>query len=457
MARRRSTIEVLPSARRLIGSLRDIGYETPEAVADLIDNSIAAGATTVDIKLEFDGARSWLRIADDGVGMNGTTITGAMKYGSDRDYADDDLGKFGLGLKTASMSQCRRLSVASRTSKTTARIEARQLDLDYVERTDAWRVLILGAEERAAALVDPLKRHQGTVVLWEDLDRVLNYKNPGSEWARNKLLGLAERLDLHLGMVFHRFLSGQVPRRKKLTITINGTKIEPWDPFATDEKYTEALKPQDFEIHTPNGSGVVRLEPYVLPPRDHFSSEAAHRRASGPNNWNRQQGFYIYRVNRLIQSGGWSRMRTQDEHTKLARVGMFFTPELDHAFGINVAKMRVNLPPELKDEIKDLVDRTAKKADRIYRQKPEGGAKTSGKHSGRAGAGYGSGNGVGGGTNRNGSGHGTGGGIAVATTAQVRRRALEAAADAVAERSALDKIVKALSDSDPDIAHELGW
>lgn len=446
-------MEVLPSARRLVGSLRDIGYETAEAVADLIDNSIAAEASRVDLKLEFDGARSWLRIADDGIGMNGTTITEAMKYGSDREYADDDLGKFGLGLKTASMSQCRRLSVASRTSKTVARIEARQLDLDYVERTDSWRVLILGVDQRPAALVDPLKRHRGTVVMWEDLDRILNYKNPGSEWARNKLLGLAEQLDQHLGMVFHRFLSGKVLRRKKLTITINGTIVEPWDPFAIDEKYTEALKPHDLEIHTPNGSGIVRLEPYVLPPRDRFSSEAAHRRAAGPNNWNRQQGFYIYRANRLIQSGGWSRMRTQDEHTKLARIGMYFTPELDHAFGINVAKMRVNLPAELKDEIKDFVDATAKKADRIYRQKPEGSAKKRGKQAG----GFESGSGSGAGSNGAGDRHARSGGIGIATTAEIRRRALEAAAEAVAERSALDKIVETLVETNPEIAHDLGW
>src|SRR6266540_4591389 len=129
----RATIKVLPSARRLILSLRDIGYDFVHAVADLVDNSIAADAATVAVDVAFEGADSWLRVADDGTGMSGPTITEAMRYGSQRAYpGDDDLGKFGLGLKTASMSQCRRLSVASRAYKHNSRIQVRILDLDYI-------------------------------------------------------------------------------------------------------------------------------------------------------------------------------------------------------------------------------------------------------------------------------------------------------------------------------------
>lgn len=472
MARgRRSTVEVVPSARRLIGSLRDIGYDTPEAVADLIDNSIVARATRVDVTLHFDGAASSIRISDDGTGMTGGTLTEAMKYGSERDYDDDDLGKFGLGLKTASMSQCRRLSVASRTSKSVARIEARQLDLDYVERTDSWRVFLLGAAERSAALCDPLKQHRGTVVLWESLDRILNYRNPGSEWARSKLLALGERLDLHLGMVFHRFISGEVPRRRKLRIVINGTVVEPWDPFSRAERHTNELKAHDFEIHTANGSGIVRLEPFVLPPKDRFSDDAAHRRASGPNSWNRQQGFYVYRADRLIQSGGWSRMRTQDEHTKLARVALLFPPDLDAAFGINVAKMRVSLPPELKEQIKPTLDQVIKRAQAAYREKPDGGARPLGRGGGRTSpqtglaatdaATEGSDGRAAGrearGTFSGMSDSGVESGSNVGFSSEVRRSALQAAATAAEESEALEKIVRALKDQAPEVARDIGW
>jgi anti-sigma regulatory factor (Ser/Thr protein kinase) len=451
MAGYSDSIEVVPSAKRLVGSLRDLGYNTVEAVADLVDNCVAAGARNVNIAIEFDGGDSWIRITDDGRGMDGGTITEAMRYGSVREYENEDLGKFGLGLKTASMSQCRRLSVASRVAKTTARMEARQLDLDYVEETDSWRVRRLGPTDRPPPLVEPLAQRPGTVVLWERLDRILNYKNPGSEWARAKLLGLGEDLDDHLGMVFHRFLNGEVARRARLKITINGTSVEPWDPFARDEKDTEKLDVHEFEIHTGSGSGIVRLEPFILPREDRFSTPTAHFRAGGPNRWNRQQGFYIYRADRLIQSGGWSRVRTPDEHTKLARVALLFTPDLDAAFGLNVAKMRVILPTDLKDQIKPTVDRVVKRAKGVYDAKQPGapksgtGSKTHATPSG-------------GGTHGEASASPSAGSNSTGeATARTRRKALETAARSVKHEDALVSIIKALSTDAPEVARDLGW
>jgi anti-sigma regulatory factor (Ser/Thr protein kinase) len=464
MAKRRRTTQILPSAGRLVNSLRDLGYEASEAIADLVDNSIAAGARNVEITIEFDGADSWIRIADDGRGMDAATINEAMRYGSHRDYDDDDLGRFGLGLKTASMSQCRRLTVASRPSKKVARIEARQLDLDLVEESDSWDIVILGADERPKRLRDPLLKHTGTVVLWEDLDRILNYKNPGSEWARQRLLNLAETLDTHLGMVFHRFLAGEVPRRARLRISINGTRVEPWDPFVREEPATVGLKPLELELNASNGSGIVRLEPFVLPPRDSFTSDAAHRRAAGPENWNRQQGLYIYRSFRLIQSGGWSRMRTQDEHTKLARIALLFNPELDATLGINVAKMRVTLPPELKDVLREPVAETVARAQAVYRSKPDhphSGGRSGGARATSGGATNG---GSGGSTSAANSGSSdataAAGGESSGNGALgplERRKALERAAGDAKERKALKKIIRAMAKTDEEAVRDLGW
>jgi hypothetical protein len=462
------TVRVLPSAKRLINSLRDLGYETPEAVADLIDNSIAAGAHNVEIDVHFDGEYSWLRIADDGRGMDGGAITEAMRFGSQRDYEPDDLGKFGLGLKTASISQCRCVTVASRTSKSRARAEVRQLDLDHVEQHDSWDVLILGAHERPAEAVEPLAKRPGTVVLWEDLDRILPYKSPGGEWARRRLMNVAEHIEQHVGMVFHRFLAGEVPRHK-LSIRINGSRVEPWDPFARDHAETESRPAQDFELHTSAGSGVVHVEPYVLPPRSSLSPDA-RRRLSGPNNWNRQQGFYIYRANRLIQSGGWSYMRTADEHTKLARIAITFSPDLDHALGINVAKMRVTLPVELKDLVSSTVEQTVKRAQVVYREKPDkpppATAAASSPLAPTAGIGDDPGpvsdlgavapstSAVAVATNSPADGAT---GVFSAAVASARRRALESAADAAEEREALKRIMRTLGDQHPEVARELGY
>jgi hypothetical protein len=357
--------EIIPSAARLLGSLRDLGYDFGNAVADLVDNSITAGAARVDITIHFDGPDSWVRIADDGEGMGASDISEAMRLGSTgKDYGNDDLGKFGLGLKTASLSQARSITVASRSNTTRRIIDCRQLDLDDVIATDKWEIVHPAAVDRPVEVTEPLDAGTGTVVLWTKLDRVLNRSDPFGGWAERHLLQLAERLDLHLGMVFGRFLSGQTRiKRRKLVITINGTKVDPWDPFALDEQ-TEHLP----ERQIPVGASFVRYRPYVLPPQRDFSNDDNWRRASGPNQWNRQQGLYIYRADRMIQSGGWSWLRGIDEHVKLARASLDFLPELDDDFEINITKMRVKLPEELRDQLKPLVQFLTRRADDRYRK-----------------------------------------------------------------------------------------
>ena len=172
-------------------------------------------------------------------------------------------------------------------------------------------------------------------------------------------------------MVFHRFIEGDLAgtRRRRIKITLNGNRVHPWNPFATNEG-TQRLKQRDFDIAAHGVSGVVSFEPYVLPTQAQFSSDAEFKRLAGPNSWNQQQGFYIYRANRMIQSGGWSRMRAPDEHTKYARVALDFFPELDAAFGINIAKMRVNFPSQLRERLKDPVEDLIRTAKRAYSAKP---------------------------------------------------------------------------------------
>ena len=359
--------QVVPAAARTISSLRDIGYALPQAVADLVDNSVAAGATTVSVDLHFDGSDSWVRIADDGHGMDSAALTESLRYGSARDYDDEDLGKFGFGLKAASTSQCRRVVVASRIAPERARIEARALDLGHIERTNRWEILVVDPAERPPHLTAPLRTTTGTVVLWEDLDRILDYKDPLGTWARRKLLSQADAIAEHLSMVFHRFLSGEAPG-SKLRILVNGSGIEPWDPFCRSEQATTTLPEHDFRVSSENGMGIVHVRPYVLPEKSDFSDTAAWQRASGPLKWNRQQGLYIYRANRLIQWGSWARIRTLDEHSKLARVALDFSPILDAAFGINISKAIVSLPVDLRDDIEPIINQVARIASQRYRK-----------------------------------------------------------------------------------------
>ncbi len=448
--------------------MRDVGYELPQAIADLVDNSVSAGARTVEVDLHFDGTDSWIRTADDGHGMDTATLTESLRYGSVVDYGGDDLGKFGFGLKTASTSQCRRVTVASRRALERARVEVRALDLDHIEKTNRWEILVVDPADRPAHLVDPLRDTTGTVVLWEDLDRILDYKDPFGGWAKRKLLDRAEAVAEHLGMVFHRFLAGQVLGRK-LRILVNGSVVDPWDPFCRDERATTSLPEQDFRVASEGRMGIVHVSPYVLPDKIEFSDTAAWQRASGPLKWNRQQGLYVYRANRLIQSGGWSRLRTIDEHTKLARVALDFSPNIDSAFGINISKAIVKLPPDLRDDLEPVVNQAVRIADQRYRK----GSKRS-SLGGRLSP-------IGTPAQRGSTpvtptpvapedvGHLRAGnspiavgpneqvGSKVRLVEQAARSAIEAAARAAGEQEALERIVASLRRTAPEVARELGW
>lgn len=450
MAKQKTTEEVIPSARRLIKSLRDVGYDFVHAVADVVDNSIMANAGRVDITMEFDGEDSWIRVVDDGTGMSGSTLKEAMRFGTEREYELDELGRFGLGLKTASLSQCSRLTVASRLSASIRRIEVRQWDLDYVEKANRWAIINVPPEERPGYLVEPLKKGTGTVVLWEQLDRVLGYKIPWGERARTGFFSLADDLEQHLAMVFHRFLSGEAKRRKKLRIAINDTPVEPWDPFAREEAATKDLPGKELEITGDDGLGIVAYSPFILPPQEKFSSLQAFSRYAGPLKWNYQQGFYIYRSDRMIQSGGWCRMRTSDEHTKYARVALDFRPDLDSAFDLNVVKARVNLPADLRIKLKPLVEGIAKKARKAYT--PAGGGSPGG--GGASGTGHPGGSGGTGGAGHTG---GSGGSGRAGSVKAYIGQAIEDAAGKANELPALNRIKASLKEDEPDTSHEIGW
>jgi hypothetical protein len=206
----------------------------------------------------------------------------------------------------------------------------------------------------------------GTVVLWRDLDRVLPEKRPDGGWARRRLDSLAARTAEHLGMVFHRFIEGTVG--DGLTITVNGEKVEPWNPFAPDEPARQDLPAVEFEVVVGDAAGVVRLHRHVLPSHDRFRDPEGFERLSGPLKWNRQQGLYVYRAGRLVQWGGWAGIRAIDEHTKLARAALMFDSELDTAFNINVAKMRVTVPSQLRQMLEQPVNELCIRADAAYRK-----------------------------------------------------------------------------------------
>ena len=365
----RGTI-VEPSAKRLIGSLRNLGYELPQAVADIVDNSIAAKSTKVRIDIHYSGDDSWLRISDNGNGMSKKQLLNAMRYGAAADYQSNrDLGKFGLGLKTASLSQCSRLTVASRSKAKDTGINGYSWDLDHIKKTDRWEILPLRNTGKIAR--EPLEKSTGTVILWEQLDRILGNQHPYGETQQREIAKIAREIEEHLAMVFHKFLSGQLEGRK-LNIFLNNNKVEAWDPFCRLQQHTTQCESSAHSLNYEGKAGVVFVEPFILPNQDQFSSLEEHRKAAGPKKWNDQQGFYFYRMDRMIQSGGWSGLRSKDEHIKLARIAIRFSRELDEAFKINVAKMKVQLPQQIKVLIKKEVQTVIAQAKARYSRENRG-------------------------------------------------------------------------------------
>jgi len=366
-------VTMLPAAGRLMASLRDIGYDPAGAVADLIDNAVDANARHVDVTVHADGGNSWLRISDDGLGMSASTLDEAMRYGSAANYDSRSLGHFGLGMKTASLSQCRRLTVASRRGPN-GRVAIRRWDLDEVLARDSWDLERVPTRSAPARLLEALPADGGTVVLWERLDRIHPRRRTAAATVR-ALTGVADDVSRHAAMVFHRFLSGEAfDGRRRLEITVDGTQLEAWDPFARDEPATRALARHDVELSredTDEASPILVVQPYVLPAQPEFSSPEAHRSAAGPNRWNRQQGFYIYRRERLIQSGGWNRLRTLDEHAKLARIAIDLPIGDEDRFAVDVAKMRVRIPDDVRDELRAIAAGAVAVAQDSYRDTVE--------------------------------------------------------------------------------------
>lgn len=431
----RRPVDVTPSARRLTGSLRDIGYDFVAALADVIDNSVAANASKIDVEIVFDGSSSYVLIADDGEGMTESALNEALRFGTRRDYDLGDLGRYGLGLKTASISQCRRVTVVTRRARRYRRLAAKTLDIDHIDLTDRWEVIDPPADSAAYRCLEWLHDSPGTVVVWEMLDRVLPERRPESGWARRRLEQLAQRSRDYLGMVFHRYLEGDIGRPSALTITVNGEKARPWNPFAPLEDHRLELPTHSFEVSVGDLYGRVTLRRYVLPPRSRFSSTTEFERLSGPLKWNRQQGLYIYRADRLIQHGGWCGIRAADEHTKFARAALDFQTDLDTLFQINVAKMRVSLPPEVRTLLERPIHELCHRADDVYRR-DTGGARVSSRAEAAT--------------------AGTGGRRQRAGVAEFGSALIAAALDA-GEHDAFVRIMGALRAHDPELADALGW
>lgn len=339
-----------PDPERVIEGLRDTGYNFDTAIADVVDNSIAADATQIDILVNMapDGVLT-VYVADNGVGMNEEGLKNAMKYGSKVRADLASLGKFGLGLKTASTAFCRCLSVVSKSDEDMIARKA-QWDLDYVAKVNAWKLKYPEVTKDELDVLDATtKGGTGTLVIWEKVDRLLKaYSNRGN--AQNALKKKIQELEFHLSMVYQRFLDKNDSRANNVEITLNGTSIRPWDPFVISEKESEMLAEDEIEVTLPDGTTPsFSMHAYMIPRGADFSTTKAKEEARVSND---MQGFYVYRENRLIHYGDWLGMFSKEPHLSLLRVEFSFDHSLDSAFNVDIKKSRILPAEEILDYIK---------------------------------------------------------------------------------------------------------
>ncbi|MDE2760571.1 MAG: ATP-binding protein [Paracoccaceae bacterium] len=349
-----------PHAASLSQSMRDLGYSPEAAIADLIDNSITARAENINILFDISSEEdSYLAIIDDGYGMNENELFEAMRPGSKdpRESRDvDDLGRFGLGLKTASFSQCRSLTVVSRKNNITSVAE---WDLDTITERNEWVVIIPNQDQiQDLPLIDQLGR-TGTYVLWRKLDRLLEKGSDGQE--RKTAYDKLDQVERHLSLVFHRYLSGDYKRRK-ISIYINGHQIESFDPFCLSNKATQSLHEEIVRVI----GYEIKIQPYILPHHSKLSKKE-YDFYKNRSDFVSNQGAYVYRNGRLMAWGDWFRLVPRGEATKLARVRIDFPNTLDEYWTIDIKKSKAVPPYQVREKLRHIINRISEQSTRVHK------------------------------------------------------------------------------------------
>ncbi len=330
-------------ARALVTGLRAIGYSFSTAVADIIDNSISAEAKEINVYFDPLADNPYFCILDDGYGMSGKELDNAMLFGSDREGKEDnelELGRFGLGLKSASLSQCREFTVAS---KKYGKIRAMSFDLDIIEQENKLLLKQLTEEEtdRLPRISELKKYESGTLVIWTKFDKIEGLAKNFEESFRNTV----SESKKHVEFVFHRFYN-------KINIYYNTKRIEKRDPFLT-ESYGRQQTGRTSVISVDNET--ITVIPYTLPFANTLTTEEKAL-LGNPKSIFDEQGFYLYRNKRLISWGSWMRMGIRSELNKLARIQVDIPSTLDSVWMLDVKKSSAKIPDKIRELIKIAVE-----------------------------------------------------------------------------------------------------
>ncbi|MCY7714215.1 ATP-binding protein [Bacillus altitudinis] len=331
-----------PSAAPVIQALRSIGYNASTAIADLVDNSLDAKASTIKVNFTYNDTDGMITINDNGLGMTEYMLQIAMSIGSKdpREHRRaNELGRFGMGLKTASFSLGKRLSVL--TKKDGIYFE-RCWDLDHVSECNEWQLFTKIPEEIKLQL-DDIKEENGTIVCIDKLDRFMGVGRK-RKLKETSFYNKVSRINRHLEFVFHSILE-----KKEVSLFINGKEIDPWDPFMRSHPNTLEGEMQILKIN----DNRIKVQYFILPHASHLT-ESEYKKAGGYKGWRDHQGLYIYRENRLLYFGDWMGLFPKDAASQLARVRIDLPNSADSDWQVDIKKSGINLPEDAKRRLETI-------------------------------------------------------------------------------------------------------
>lgn len=347
-----NTIQSIPEARLLLASLRSVGYTEETAIADIIDNCITAQATTIDVVFDWENKR--ILIIDDGKGMTEENLIKNMRIGASdpNDERDEsDLGRFGMGMKTAAFSLGKMLTVVTKTEDAVCNAV---WDLEKIPQI-GWNLII--REPNDIQEYSEMLRDQGTVVVIENLDRVIDLANEAK--AKKKFYAVAGKVEKHIALTFHRFIE-----EDNLLIRLNKNPIAAWNPFVLSNSATQELS--DEIIWSDDGKSEVLIQPYVLPHKTKFAGDDDYKAAGGFKGWNYHQGVYVYRNRRLIICGTWFDYIKKEPAYNLARIKVDISSSSDEDWKIDIKKSAASLPSYVRETVERAIDICTETSARVY-------------------------------------------------------------------------------------------
>lgn len=341
-----------PNPKSTINSYRSFGYNLATAISDIIDNSISANANEIRLEYKWNGLDSFISICDNGIGMNKDELVLAMTPGSkdpEEERSEKDLGRFGMGLKTASFSQCKRLTCV--TKKDSYATIKRCWDIDYINAENEWQLLDYVSDNSFLEKIE--KQKSGTLVLWEKLDRIVGNAEISNESVKNAFYQEMVNVKEHLSLVFHKFIES-----KRIKIFFQNEEIQPYNPFLLN------LNPKP-EMGQPEIFGNVEITYFILP---HMSEirKTEYENSGGSLGWFNAQGFYIYRGDRLLVAGNWLGLEKKRDYSKLARIAVNFTNANDFNWHLDIKKSTANPPIEIRKELSRIAKIAIMKSAKIY-------------------------------------------------------------------------------------------